>query len=219
MPYHNVFNTRLIVYVHQGDLATLNKHCFESAHTYARVTHTHARTHTGTHARTHNTHICNAILACKLLGRSRIFSNLTHWGRVTHICVSQLTIIVSDNGLSPDRRQAIIWSNAGILLIGPLGTNFSEIVIEMLTFSFKKMRLKVSSVKRRPFCLGLNVLTNDFPDSNVIYQNRIHTEMSVHCALAQQVIIYHNRPLGLSDMVYWLSCQWSVVQQRHSCTD
>ena len=83
---------------------------------------------------------------------------LIHWGRVTHICVSKLTIIGSDNGLSPHRRQAIIWTNDGILLIGPLGTNFSEISIEILTVSFKKMRLKVSSAKRRPFCLGLNVL-------------------------------------------------------------
>ena len=88
----------------------------------------------------------------------KISSKLTHWGRVTHICVSRLTIIGSDNGLSPDRRQAIIWTNVGLLLIGPLGTNFSEIVIEILTFSFKKMRLKVSSAKRRPFCLGRNVL-------------------------------------------------------------
>ena len=85
---------------------------------------------------------------------------LTHWGRVTHICVSKLTIISSDNGLSPDRRQAIIWTNAGILLIGPLGTNFSEILIEILTFPFKKMRLKVSSAKRWPFCLGLNVINH-----------------------------------------------------------
>ena len=85
---------------------------------------------------------------------------LTHWGRVTHICVSKLTIIGSDNGLSPHRRQAIIWTNAGILLIGPLGTNFSEISIEILTLSFKKLCLKVSSAKRRPFCLGLNVLTS-----------------------------------------------------------
>ena len=83
---------------------------------------------------------------------------LTHWGRVTHICVSKVTIIVSDNGLSPGRRQAIIWNNAGILLIGTLGTNFSEILIEILTFSFKKMGLKVSSAKRQPFSLGLNVL-------------------------------------------------------------
>ena len=84
---------------------------------------------------------------------------LTHWGRVTHICVCKLTIIGSDNGLSPYRRQAIIWTNAGLLLIGPLGTNFSEILIEILKFSFKKMHLKVSSAKRRPFCPGLNVLT------------------------------------------------------------
>ena len=46
---------------------------------------------------------------------------------MTHICVSKLTIIGSDNGLSPGQRRAIIWTNAEILLIGPLGTNFSEI--------------------------------------------------------------------------------------------
>ena len=56
-------------------------------------------------------------------------SYLTHWGRVTHLCVSKLTSIASNNGLSPGRRQAIIWNNAGILLIGSLGTNFSEILI------------------------------------------------------------------------------------------
>ena len=83
---------------------------------------------------------------------------LTDWGQETHICVSKLTIIGSDNGLSPDWRQAIIWTNAGLLLIRPLGTNFSEILIEILIFSLKKMHLKVSSAKRRPFCLGLNVL-------------------------------------------------------------
>ena len=88
-----------------------------------------------------------------------MFLVLTHWGRTTHICVSKLTIIGSDNGLSPSRRQAIIWTNAGILLIGPYGTNFSEILNEILTFSFTKMSLKVSSTKWRLFCLGLNVLT------------------------------------------------------------
>ena len=94
---------------------------------------------------------------------------LTHWGRVTHICVSKQTIIGSDNGLSPGRCQAIIWTNAAILLIGPLGTNFSEILIEILAFSFKKMRLKMASAKWRPSCLGLNVLIpthipNEFTD-------------------------------------------------------
>ena len=88
---------------------------------------------------------------------------LTHWGRVTHICVSKLTSIGSDNGLSPGRRQTIIYTNAGILLIRPLGTSFNEMLIEILTFSFMKMRLKVSSAKWRPFCLGLNVLSSGLP--------------------------------------------------------
>ena len=128
---------------------------------------------------------------------------LTHWGRVTHICVKfkfkiqkyfiascltvssvhnnsqwyntsstfdpnwvynsdiisrKLTIIGSDNGMSLAQHQAIIWTNAGILLIGSLGTKFSEILIEMQTFSLKKTHLKMSG-KRRPFCLGLNALS------------------------------------------------------------
>ena len=83
---------------------------------------------------------------------------ITHWGRVTHICVGNLTNIGSDNDLSPGRCQAIIRTNARILLIGPLGTNFSEIQIEIPTFSFKKMRLNMSSATWRPFCLGLKVL-------------------------------------------------------------
>ena len=83
---------------------------------------------------------------------------LTHWGRVMHTCVSKLTIIGADNGLSPGRHQAIIWTNAGILLIEPLSKNLSEIFIEIHIFSFKKMHLKMSSGKCQPFCLSLIVL-------------------------------------------------------------
>ena len=87
---------------------------------------------------------------------------------MTHICVSKLTIIGPDNGLSPGRHQAIIGINAGILLIRPLGTNFSEILIGIQTFSFKKMYLKMSSAKWRPFCLGLNVLTCVINPSSIL---------------------------------------------------
>ena len=66
------------------------------------------------------------------------------WGRVTQICVGNLTIIGSDNCLSPGRRHAIIWTNAGILLIGPSETDFNEILIKNHTFSFKKIYLKMS---------------------------------------------------------------------------
>ena len=93
--------------------------------------------------------ICNMCLEITLL---------PHWGQITHIFVSNLTIIGSDNGLSPGRRQAIIWTNGKILLIGPFGTNFSEILIATDTFSDKKMHLKMSSARWRPFWLGLNAL-------------------------------------------------------------
>ena len=83
---------------------------------------------------------------------------LTHWGQVTHICVSKVTIIGSNNGMLPGRGQAIIWTNAGIMLIRSLGTKLHEILSEIYIFSFKKMYLKMSSENWWPFCFGLNVL-------------------------------------------------------------
>ena len=108
------------------------------------------------------------------LKRKHFVFSLTHWGRQTHICIGKLTIIASDNGLSPWRRQAIIWNNAGILLIGPLGTNFNEILIEIHTLSFKKMHFKISSAKWRPFCIGLNV----WIDSWNLYSGKTKTYLS-----------------------------------------
>ena len=75
----------------------------------------------------------------ELTKSSDINACLTHWGRVTHICVDKLSIIGSDNDL--------FWTNAGILLIVPLGTNFSGILIGIQTYSLKKIRLKMSSAK------------------------------------------------------------------------
>ena len=86
-------------------------------------------------------------------------SVLTHWGWVTYICVSDLTIIGSDNGLSPGRCHAIIWTYAGILLIGPLQGNFNEIVFEIWKFSLKKCtwkcRLRNGSRLSRPQCVDI----------------------------------------------------------------
>ena len=83
----------------------------------------------------------------KIYYKSCLCGRLTYWGRVKHICVSNLTTIGSDNGLSAGRHQAIIWTNAGIMLIGPLGTNFIEILIRVQTFLFKKDHWEQTSVK------------------------------------------------------------------------
>ena len=78
---------------------------------------------------------------------------LTHWGQVVHTCVSKPTIIGRDNGLSPGRRQAIIWTNTGIMLIVSVGTNSGEILIKILTVSLKKKRFK------RVVCEVVTILT------------------------------------------------------------
>ena len=97
----------------------------------------------------------------------------------------QLTI-GSDNGLSPGRRQAIIWINDGILLIRPIGTNFSEILMGNQTFSFMKMHLKMSSARWRPFYLGLSVLIGVLYlcpvfNSLSLRRNRCHFANSFKC--------------------------------------
>ena len=124
--------------------------------------------------------------------------SLTHWGRVTHICVSKLTIIGSDNGLSPDRRQAIIRTSAGILSIRPLGTKLSEILIAFHIFSFKKIHMKMSSGKWQLSCLGLNVL------SAGVLNGRTPTWPLLCLQMAQHLTV-----LGHQQVQWWL--------QYHTC--
>ena len=91
---------------------------------------------------------------------------LTHWGRVTHTCASKLTIIGSGNGLSPGRHQTIIWTKAGILIIGPLGTNvnsnifiqedaFESVVCEMAAMLFWLQCVKHYDIQ---YTSGINVM-------------------------------------------------------------
>ena len=82
---------------------------------------------------------------------------LTRWCRVTHICVGRLG---HDNGLSSGRRQAIIWTNVGIL-IGLLGTNFNEIEIGIFEKAFENVIREIAAilsrfkcVKRKSPCIG-----------------------------------------------------------------
>ena len=85
-------------------------------------------------------------------------SFLSHWARVTLICVSKLTIIGSVIGLLSGRHLAIIWTNTGILLTRSLETNFSETFSEVQTFLFKKMHLEMSSANWPLFRLGFKEL-------------------------------------------------------------
>ena len=93
------------------------------------------------------------------LKKHSAYQKLTHWCRLMDTYINKLTITGSGNALLPDRHKAFTWTNAEILLIGTLGTNFSDILIAIKTFQFMKMHLKMSSAKWQPFCLGLNVLS------------------------------------------------------------
>ena len=75
------------------------------------------------------------------------------------MCVGNLTIIGSDNGLSPGQRQVIVWTNAGIFLIGPLLTNFNENFYRNSYIFIQENVFESVVCKITAICLGLNVLT------------------------------------------------------------
>ena len=116
---------------------------------------------------------------------------LCHLDQVTHVCVIKLTIIGSDNGLSPGRRQAIIRNNVGILLIWSSATHFGEILSEMHTFSSMKIYLKMSFVKWLQFYLGLNVLRWSY--CCVIWKDRSQYSCrlnDIKCVFVFEIIIH-----------------------------
>ena len=133
---------------------------------------------------------------------------LTHWGRVMHICISLPTIIGSDNGLSPGWCQVIIWTNAAISLIGPLGANFSEILIKIYKFSFKKIHLKMSFGKWGTSCLGLNVL-----------KTRLISDASLDPQIIINIICtYHQNPLTLWKHI-WIYSSILIDKIQHCSTN
>ena len=97
------------------------------------------------------------------------------------ICFGKLTIIGSDNSLLPGWHQAIIWTSAGILFIGPLGTNFSKISIGILTFSIKRMHLKMSSAKWRAISLWIPTI-QEMPTTMDNYDNLSIIEERKFCS-------------------------------------
>ena len=152
-----------------------------------------------------------------------------------HICVIKLTIIGSDNGLSPGRSQAIIWTSAGILLIGILGTNFSEILSEIQAFSFKKTRLKMWSAKWLPSCLGLIELILSYLHHQIFCTDEILKSLQWTLGDTRILSIIHNgiwlfwpcvennliitmsasHPVGKTELLSWLNCYPCV--KSHIC--
>ena len=133
---------------------------------------------------------------------------------MTHLCVSKLTIIDSDNGLSPGRRQAFIWINAKIIINSDLRNKLSEILSRIYTFSFKKMHFKMSSGKWRPFCLGLNVL-------NCVKTVLMHRNPKVVEITLSSLVVPAVPPTGDDkvDIEMILGFQYGYFKQRNTHDD
>ena len=111
---------------------------------------------------------------------------------MTHICARELTIIGSDNGLSPGRRQAIIWTNARILLIGPVGNKLQWNLKRNLYIFIQEAVFQISSKNWRPFCLGIDVIK------------------VLKCA--QWILKSY---LGLTRSISWLLMPWLLTSPGH----
>ena len=145
------------------------------------------------------------------------------WPSDTYLCIGNLTIIGSDNGLSPGWCQANIWTIAGILLIGPLGTHFSEILIEIYTFSFKKMHFKQSFCEMTAI-LSLAQCVNEtgpyFPNQHVM--KTCYLQVRYYGAINQGVPQGSELlPWGLADWPWDIDCltvSSKILAQQQAAT-
>ena len=108
-----------------------------------------------------------------VITHNMILLSLTHCDRMTHICVGKLTIIGSENGLSPRRRQANIWTNAGSFLIESLEQTSMKYQSEFKYFHWRKCAENVvcemTSILSRPRCVNralFFISCNPFIDTN-----------------------------------------------------
>ena len=152
------------------------------------------------------------LFICEGIHQLVVGSPFTHWGRTTHICVNTLTSIGSDNGLSPGRRQALIWTNAGLLSTGPLEKNFSEILIEMQNFSFIRKCLR-NGVHFVPGVL--KPCNSETRSVHPLLQHRQSIEKTRDTIIIKQIGLYcvSNQVINIRDTYHhwWRSKEFNIV--------
>ena len=98
---------------------------------------------------------------------------------MTHICISKLTIIGSYNGLSPGRRQAIIWTNVNqcwnivnwtLRNKHQWNLNWNSNIFTQEN-AFKSVVCETASILSQPQCVDLRIV-GPFQYKDVIYHYR-----------------------------------------------
>ena len=153
---------------------------------------------------------------------------LFHWDRLTHICVNKVTIVCSDNGLSAGQRQALTWINARIMLIGPLGTNFSVISIDIQIFYSRKCISKCRLpngghfVWTSIFSLMFNTVSSNLAQSCDLVLFKCHPQLAtiLQCLWAYllrlvYILVKYSWPSKCSDFSSWLiqkqNASWTIM--------
>ena len=122
--------------------------------------------------------------------------------------------IGSGNGLSPIRHQAITWTNAVLLSTGLLGTNFSEIWVRILSFSFNKMHFKISSARMAAIYLSSITKVNFVVSLQLDLHIKTHLSMVVfRYSMGQSVYMYKNSGNVVDEIlmlcfVFWFKLHW-----------
>ena len=125
---------------------------------------------------------------------------LTHWGRVTHICISKITIIGSDNGLSPWTAPSHYLNQCWNIVNWTLGNKLQwnlnrnlyifiqenpleNVVWKMAAILSRPQCVNPSGVETRIFLDNLSILAADAPETcRVIYDHGIdHARQTGHC--------------------------------------
>ena len=136
---------------------------------------------------------------------------------MTHIRINKLTITGSDNALSPGQRQAINWTNAGILLIGHLRPNSMKSSSKFIHFHSRK---SIWTHCQLPFCLGLNVLL-EWKHSTALHEPnmsiRVH-EITINLTVCSKSFTEQHQG-NIKVTYYWhlvRGIHWSPVDSPHT---
>ena len=102
------------------------------------------------------------------------------------------------------------------MLIWPLGTNFSEMLIEIHTFSFEEMNMKMSSVERWPFCLDLDVF-NACSNNHILW---FYVEMITYpcfkLVMGFANLCYQKRPSIIAQLYINQDSSVAILKRQHN---
>ena len=130
---------------------------------------------------------------------------------MTHICISKLTIICTDNGLLPGWHHAIIRTNAGILFTGTLETNFSEILSKIHIFLSNKMQMKMSTAKWWAFCHGPIGLSVTYPKPSGVIRHLLTGQSLAQTHVLRDIWYQQMNSIIMADEAVTSGCNRSLT--------